>query len=225
MALQGAPFSYDQSSLLTGPLAWFYAPGTQALPTKIEDVMATKAPYAPAAGWIVGGATNAASNYSVNPAYSDLRIEQTAPVILRKVTDMARKLLIASAEIRPDILQIMEGAPSIATVAAVPGANLAQKKVAFGNLTSLSTYRVACVMQRDAKAGTVLETAGSTPRGRFWMLSAFQCSISADAVTLEMDRQALTSPLLSFDLYPDPTQPGGQEVGATFDEPASATAI
>lgn len=217
MALVGHPFPYDIKNLLTGAVSIYYAPLATAIPADISDVILMEAPYTVQAGWTALGATKEPFTYSRSFDTEGLEIQQTNVVIFEEITDITRTITVSMAEFNPFGFQLMENAPSVATIAAAAGAS-AQKKIAFGNFTSTERYRFAFLSRRPKGAGVVTESDATTERGRFVMGVAYDASLQADEIEMEQGKGELTAVELAFTLFPESTvaQPEGQEVGAWF---------
>lgn len=214
MALVGAPFPYDINNLLSGAVSIYYGPAaTTAIPVDISDVILMEAPYTVQTGWTPLGATKEPFSYSRSFDSEGLEIQQSTSVILEEVTDITRTITVSQAEFNPFGFQLMENAPSVATIAAAAGAS-AQKKIAFGSFTSLTRYRFAFLSRRPKAAGEVTETGGVV-RGRFVMGVAYQGQVQADEIEMEQGKGELTAVELAFTLFPETTvaQPEGQDVG------------
>lgn len=214
MALVGAPFPYDINNLLTGAVEIYYALTSVAIPVDISDVLDMEAPYAPLTGWTPLGATKEPFSYSRSFDSEGLDIQQSTTAVFEEVTDIERTITVSMAEFNPFGFQLMENAPSTATIAAATGAS-AQKKIAFGSFTSMTRYRFAFLSRRPKGAGTVTESDGTTIRGRFVMGVAYQAQIQADEIEMEQGKGELTAVELAFTLFPETTvaQPEGQDVG------------
>lgn len=214
MALVGAPFPYDISNLLTGAVSIYYALTSVAIPVDISDVIAMEAPYAPQTGWVPLGATKEPFSYSRSFDSEGLDIQQSTTAVFEEVTDIERTITVSMAEFNPFGFQLMENAPSTATIAAIAGAS-AQKKIAFGSFTSMTRYRFAFLSRRPKGAGEVTESDATTVRGRFVMGVAYQAQIQADEIEMEQGKGELTAVELAFTLFPETTvaQPEGQDVG------------
>ncbi len=225
MALVGAPFPYDVENLLSGAVSIYYSKitgGTPAgIPAGIEDVIDMVAPYATQTGWTALGATKEAFTYGRGIETEGLEIQQVAGQILEEITSIDRTLTVSMAEFNPFGFQLMENAPSVATIAAAVGAS-AQKKVAFGSFASVDRYRFAFISRKPKAAGVVIEPTTLKQRGRFVMGVAYQAQLSADEIEMEQGKGELTAVELAFSLFPESTiaQPEGQEVGAWYIEDA-----
>lgn len=217
MALVGFPFPYDINNLLSGAVSVLYAdPAVATIPDDISDVIAMVPPYASKTNWTYLGATREAFSYTRGFDSEGLEIQQSQSAILEEVTNINRAITLSMAEFNPFGFQLMENAPSVATVAASAGQG-AQKRIAFGNFASIKRYRFAFISRRPQGAGLVTMPTGLT-RGRFVMGVAYQAQLQADEITMEQGKGTLTAVELAFGLFPETTiaQPEGQEVGAWF---------
>lgn len=226
MTLINHPFPYDIENLLSGAVSILYAddPSTTSPPADISDVIAMVSPYAAQTGWTYLGATKENFSYSRSFDTEGLEIQQVAGNVLEEVTDIARAITVSMAEFNPFGFQLMENAPSVATIAAAAGAS-AQKKIAFGSFASVKRRRYAYISRRPLASGTVIEPGGKT-RGRFVMGCAYSAQLQADEITMEQGKGELTASELAFSLFDeteDP-QPEGQGHGAWFLEDAGTIA-
>lgn len=222
MANTGFPFPYDVDNLLSGAVRILRAPAATAVPTDISDVIGMVSPYAALTGWTDLGATRESFSYTRGFDTEGLEIQQVAGNILEEITSITRSLQLSMAEFKPEHFQLMEGAPSVATIAAAANTG-AQKKVGFGSFASLSRERYAFISMRPKAAGTVTEPGGAT-RGRFVMGCAYSCQLAADEIEMEQAKGTLTAVQLSFSLFPESGQPSGQDWGAWFLEESGTIA-
>lgn len=222
MALTTGAFPYDIDSLLGGAVRVLYAKadGTAAdpgVPGSIADVIAMKAPYAALPNWKDVGATKESFTYTRGFASEGYEIQQVAGNVLEEITSSTRTIEVSFAEFRPEILQLIEGAPSVADVAAIAGAS-AQKKVSFGAIRSLDRYRFAFISRRSKQSGVVHEVAADPGRGRFFMGTVYSAQLAADDVSMEQAKGSLTASGVSWTCFPEEGEPEGEEYGAWFDE-------
>jgi hypothetical protein len=223
MALSGAPFPYDIDNLLGGAVRILIADADQAIPTRIFDVMDQEAPYAAKTGWRDLGATRESFSYTRGFDTEGYEIQQVAGNVIEEITDIARSIEVSFAEFNGENLSLIENAPDVdvlaasAAAAAVGSRSPLTNRVAFGSFKSISRYRFAFVSQRSTVSGTVTETTGKE-RGRFFMGAVYQAQIAADEVEIEQAKGELTAAGVSFTLFPDTTQPTGEEYGAWYDE-------
>lgn len=226
MALVNAPFPYDIDNLLSGAVSIYYGPAaTTAIPVDISDVILMEAPYTVQTGWTPLGATKEPFSYTRSYDSEGLEIQQSTTVILEEVTDITRTITVSMAEFNPFGFQLMENAPSVATISAAAGVS-AQKKISFGSFTSLTRYRFAFLSRRPKASGEVTESDATTVRGRFVMGVAYQAQVQADEIEMEQGKGELTAVELAFTLFPETTvpQPEGQDVGTWLLEDAGTIA-
>ncbi len=223
MTLVNFPFPYDINNLLSGAVSILYADPAvvTTIPDDISDVVTMNAPYAAKTNWTYLGATKENFSYSRGFETEGLEIQQVPGAILEEVTNINRSLSVSMAEFNPFGFQLMENAPSVATVAAALNQS-AQKRIAFGSFTSVKRYRIAFLSRRPKASGTVIENPTTTSRGRFVMGLAYQASIQADEIEMEQGKGELSAVELAFSLFPETAvaQPEGQDVGAWFIEEA-----
>jgi hypothetical protein len=218
-------FPYNIDNLLGGAVRILFADPTAdddpGVPASIADVIDMKTPYAPKVGWTDLGATKESFNYHRAFEVEGWEIQQLAGNVVQEITSITRTIELSVAEFRPETLVMIENAPAIADVAAAAGKS-AQKRVGFGNFQSLQRYRWAFISRRSKASGLVSEAAapGSLQRGRFFMGVLYQAQVSADDLTVEQAKGALTASGITFTSFPEPTEPEGEEYGAWYDEQA-----
>lgn len=218
MAYTNYPFPYDIGNLLGGAVRILYAPLSQAIPANIADVIDMVSPYAPKTGWLEVGATKEGFSSSGGFDESGYEIQNTPDEVLSEITTVTRGITVSFAELTPANLQLIEGAPNIATIAAAAGKS-AQKKVAFGSFSSRTNYRWAYISRRSIDSGIVIEPGGKQ-RGRFFLGAAYRGKLAADAHTFDQEKGNLSAVGVSWTLSPEPGQIEGEEHGAYFDEQA-----
>jgi hypothetical protein len=211
MAPVTGAFPYDIDNLLGGAVRVLYAPVTATLPDDIADVIDMTTPYAAKTPWVDFGATKESFTYTRGFDTEGLEIQQVPGAILEDITDLSRTITVSVAELRPEMLAIVEQGTIATDVAAGTGSG-AQDIVKFGAFNSITQYRVAWVSRRHQGSGTVYESASLT-RGRFFMGVGYRCQITADEIEYEGAKGELTGLSLSFKLFPEPGQVFGQEYG------------
>lgn len=198
-----ADFPYDLTKLLGGKHRWLYAPTTVAVPDDITDIIDVVYPYAPKTGWLDGGATGGPFTYTRAVTKSGFNIQQSTPTVLEVVSDITRTFAVAQAEFTPEIMTIFEESTGIDTVAA--GANKgSQKRIPFGNITSLTRYRVAVLAQRQKAQGLVTEPGGKV-RGAWVGWVGYQVELAADSSEISLGEGDMATAPLSFTHYPETT--------------------
>lgn len=221
MSYTNAPFPYDIGNLLGGAVAVYYAVADGgspiAVPADLADVHALSSPYAPVTGWNRIGATKDAFSYSRGFETSGWEIQNIAGNVIEEITGLSRSIKVSVAEFKPELLQLIEGAPA-ANTSTVNG----QLVTKYGSFKSLNRYRFAFVAQRSIQSGVVDE--GSIERGRFFAGVAYSAQIAADEVTWDQAKGELTAAEVTFTMFPQSGQAAGQEWGAYFDEQAGAVA-
>lgn len=215
--IQGA-FPYDLDHILGGRARVLFAETSQALPTKLNDIINIQTPYAPAAGWTDFGATSEGSSYNRDMDSEGWEIEQATGAIFEEITEVNRSLDITMAEVKPETLQILENAPSISSIAAVAGTNTAQKAVKFGGFTVVARKRVAFIAQRNIGSGKIVEA--TLERGRFVAGVLYNVGIAAEAAEVGFEKGNITGMPVTFSSSPESGQPSGQEFGTWITEDA-----
>jgi hypothetical protein len=221
MALTGFPFPYDIDQLLGGAVRILYAPDSVAIPADISSVIDMETPYSAQTGWVDLGATKESFSYSRGFDVEGWEIQQLAGNVIEEITDLTRTISVSFADLRPEHLQMIENAPSVAAITAAAGRS-AQEKVAFGSFNSFERFRFAFISRRPIQAGVVTESAGAGAgtRGRFFMGVAYNAQIAADEVEFEQAKGELTAAGVTFTLFPEDGEDSGEEYGAWFDETA-----
>jgi hypothetical protein len=220
MALTTGAFPYDINNLLGGAVRILYAddPDTTGIPDDMVDVFDVVSPYASNAGWTDLGATRDAFSYSRSFDTEGWEIQQLAGNVIEELTDITRTIEVSIADFRPEHLKMIENAPNIGDVNAVPAAGeTVQKRIPFGSFTSVVQRRFAFVARRSIQSGVVVEPGG-VERGRFFMGIANRAQIAADEVSFDQNKGELTAAGVTFTLFPDSAAAAGEEYGAWFDE-------
>jgi hypothetical protein len=188
----------------------------------VIDMINTSGGYPLKTGWENLGATTDASNYSRGMESEGYEIEQETGLIDEEITEVPRSLTLPLANIDSRAMQIIENASDVETVAAAAEIS-AQKKVPLGTFTDLAVYRVMFIGLRSIKAGAVIEP-DLTRRGRMVAVGMHYCSLSADETTFEFGKGSLWSGEVTFQAFPDPDAPVGEEHGAWYFEDAGTIA-
>lgn len=225
MALVNHPFPYDITNLLSGAVSVIYGdPAEVDIPTRIEDVVDVVAPYDLTTGWNWLGATSESFTYTRGFETEGLEIQQVPGAIAEEVTDITRTIEVSMAEFSPFGFQLMENAPDVAAIAAAAGSS-AQSRVGFGSFASIDRYRMAFLSRRPQAAGLVTEPGGKK-RGRFVLGVGYQVQMTADDVSMEQGKGALTAAGITFGLFPETTdaQEEGEDYGAWYLENAGTIA-
>jgi hypothetical protein len=221
MAQVTGAFPYDIDNLVGGAVRVLYAPVSAPLPADIGDVIDMTTPYAPATPWVDFGATKESFTYTRGFDVEGFEIQQVPGAILEDITDLSRTIAVSVAELRPNLLAMIEQGTEATDVAAGTGAG-AQDIVKFGSFNSVTQYRIAWISRRHQGSGTVAESASIT-RGRFFMGVGYRCQITADEIEYEGGKGELTGLGLSFKLFPEPGQTYGQEYGLWASEQVKGT--
>ena len=219
-----ALFPYDLNELLGGRARILVTDDlTEPVPAGIGDILAMVSPYGALTGWTDIGATGGAAQYGRNLTVGGYNIQQTNGTVLEEPTDLTRSITFPAAEIRPDIIQMLEEGAASSTVAAAANKG-AQDKQPFGTIIELTSRRIALVGQRKKAQGIVTEPGGAT-RGRLVALVGYHATISADNAQLSLAEGDMAQVPLSFTLHPESTiTTDGAEYGAWFFEDAGTIA-
>lgn len=216
---------WDGATLLKGPTPFIYALASEvAVPANIADVLDPDDPAHPLVeGWNHGGATIGGAQIGRQFSASGYQIDQVDGDV-DKDMDVARSSQITMGALTPEILQILEQAPSIDTVAKAKGRS-AEKHVPFGTVASLETYRIVFLGRRFKGKGADVTMSGGKVRGAFGGYLLYEAKISGDQSTIALAKGQLASAPLGFEAYPDNSQPEGEEHGRWFfEEPGTIEA-
>lgn len=202
---------YDEDNLIGAGARVLYAPFSTTIPTYPSDIFDGTSPYAAVTGWQDFGATSAAPQISRNLTTAGFNIQQSTSVLLEEPTEIVRTLTVPIAEFAPAILAVLEES-SVSTFASAAG-RAAGSKVPFGNIFSLSSFRLALAVQKSKQQSIVTE-GGTLERGPFVTWVAYKASLVGNDIQTSIARGELASFNVQFKLYPDPTQTTeGEEMG------------
>lgn len=206
-------FPYDVNELADGPVRCMFAPITEPKVVDLADFIAVKTPYAPAGTFEDFGATAGPFQVARNLTTASYNIQQTTTAVRERITEVIRSVTVNVAELRPDILRMLE--EGVATDVAGAAGMSAYSKVAFGNINDLTQYRMAFVGRRGKDQGIVKEAAaaGSPERGRLFAYVAHRVALQADNLQLGFAEGDLASANVTFRLHPEPGEPEGEEHG------------
>ena len=220
-------FPYDVAELADGPVRCLFAPIAAALPADLEDIIDQTDPYdppAPPRTWVDFGATAGPFQVNRNIATASYNIQQTTTAVLERVTEVTRSVVVNVAEIRPDIMRMLENGPGNDTVATAAGVG-AHDKVPFGNIEDLTQYRMAFIGRRGKDQGVVTEPApGARPAAACGYV-AYRVQLQADNLQLGFAEGDLAAANVTFRLIPEPGQPEGEEHGYWVFEDAGTFAL
>jgi hypothetical protein len=206
-------FPYDVNELADGPIRCMFTPIDTDLPDYFTDFVAVKDPYAAAADWVDFGATAGPFQAARNLSTTGYNIQQTTQTVRERVTEVVRQVTVNVAELRPDIVRMLE--EGVASDLAAASGKSAASKVTFGNIEDLTQYRMAFIGRRGKDQGIVNEAAapGGKKRGRLFAYVAYRAQLTADNLQLGFAEGDLASANVTFKLYPEPGQPEGEEHG------------
>jgi hypothetical protein len=207
-------FPYDVAELADGPIRCLFTPIDTDLPVSLADIIDQVDPYDPATDWVDFGATAGPFQASRNLATASYNIQQTTTAVRERVTEVTRSVVVNVAEIRPDVMRMLEEGPGNDVVAGAAGVG-AHTKVPFGNIEDLTQYRMAFVGRRGKDQGIVTEPGGASAkkRGRLFGYVAYRCQLQADNLQFGFAEGDLASANVTFRLNPEPGQPEFEEHG------------
>jgi hypothetical protein len=213
--------TYNLNNLLKGPCNVLYAdPEVTTAPTKIADLFDPDGGgYQLKTGWSVFGATTSGTAYGRQFQTSGHQIEQATGNVAEEVVDVVRTVQLTAGEISPEMLQLMEQAPNIDTLAKAKG-HSAEKQIRFGKVEELSDLRIAFVGRRLKGKGADVKESGGATRGAFVVGGLWVAQLTGDAANLQIAKGNLAAAPLTLQAYPDTSQPEGEEHGFWFVEEA-----
>lgn len=218
--------TFNLNNLLKGPCSVLYADPTDvAAPANIADIFDPDGGgYALKEGWKVFGATTAGTAYSRQFTTQGYQIEQATGNVDEDVTDVVRAVQLTAGEISAEVLQILEQAAEITTVAKAKGRS-AEKQIRTGTVESLANYRVAFVGRRLVGKGADVTESGGKVRGAFAVGGLWTAKITGDQAAIQVARGQLAGAPLTLQAYIDDSQPEGEEHGFWFlEEPGTIEA-
>lgn len=210
-------FPYDVNEIADGPIRCMYAPITEPLPNDLGDLVDQTDPYDPAGGFVDFGATGGPMQVARNITSAAYNIQQTTTAVLERITEVTRAATVNVAELRPDIVAMIEEGLA-ADVAAAAGLS-AHSKVTFGNIEDLTQYRMAFLGRRSKSQGVVVEPGG-VERGRLFAYVAYRVQLQAENLQLGFAEGDMANADVTFKLYPEPGQAAGAEHGVWLFEDA-----
>ena len=215
---------YDLSNLLKGPCSVLYAdPAETDAPANLLDIFDPDgSPYTPSEGWKVFGATTSGTAYSRQFSTSGFQIEQATGDVDEEVTDVVRSVQASFGEITPELLQMIEQAKDVDTVAKAKG-RAAESQIKFGTITSLTDYMIAFVGKRLKGKGADVTESGGGVRGAFVCGVLLSAKITGDQTALQLAKGQLSSAPLTFQAYADDSQAEGEEHGLWIVETPGGT--
>lgn len=218
-----AALPYTLDNLSGAAARILLAPDTETLPDGPADVTLQVSPYTAQGDWFDVGATSGPCQIGRQLTVAGYSIEQSQTVLLEEPTDVTYTVQVPFAELRPEVLQLINNSGAIETVTGVTGvtgtnAQGAGKRTPFGNMFDLNHFRIAVIVRKSKKQGLVTEP-GSITRGRYLTFIGYDCTISAENVQTNMGKGQLASAAVTFKLYPDDdVVTEGEEHGYWFDE-------
>lgn len=196
------------------------APGDVDLPAKLSDIFDQRKPYAPVAPWFEVGASAGPLQVGRNITVAGYTIEQSQTPLLEEPTEVQYTVQVPFAELRPQIVKIINESPSSAATAAT-ATDGSGVKTPFGNIFDLTHYRIAFVVRRVKKQGEVIEAVAGLKRGRFLVYCGYDCTMQGENVQTSFGKGQLSQAAVTFRLYPDSEiTDEGEEHGFWFDEDA-----
>lgn len=215
MSLGGGRVPYDPATALAGPARTLYAPITAAVPVDLYDIVpgvAASGEYPAVGDWEDFGLAADAPTYNHSRETEGLEYEQPHGVLFEQLSEISRTFTAQIAGISPENMKIVENtASAIETIAAAAG-QAAQKKVPFGNYSSLTAYRVAMVAFRPDGSTTVTEPGGAT-RPAAVALVLPRVVLGAEDSEFSVGSGEPVNAPITFNVIDEDTLDGGEEHG------------
>lgn len=206
-------FPYDVNELLGGRARILIAPSSAPVPDALADIIAVTSPYAAVSPWEDIGATAGPAQYSRNLTVAGYDIQQSTSSVLEEPQEVTRTISFPAAEVRADVLALLEGTDSVTSAGALD-------TVKFGTIVELTSHRIAIIGVRKKVQGT--PTADAT-RGRIVALVGYNVTISADNAQGSFGEGEMLTLPLSFTFHSDTTiNTTGEEHGVWLLENAGA---
>jgi hypothetical protein len=219
--------TFTLGNLLKGPCNVLYAdPAVVDAPANIADIFDPDGGgYELAEGWKQFGATTAGTAYGRQFSTTGYVIEQATGNVDEEVTEVVRTVQATFGEVTPELLQMLEQATNLTTVAKAKGRS-AEKQVRTGTVESLKNYLIAFVGRRLTGQGADVTESGGKVRGAFVVGGLNKAKITGDQVALQLARGQLASAALTLQAYIDDSQPEGEEHGFWFaEQPGTIEAV
>jgi len=204
------------NKLVSGACAIVYTPVATTAPVNIADIVTLVGPPAPAAAWLLYGATKGGASYTLDVKADELTIDQRTGATFEDITDITRSLKFDIAELSAEHWKITEQAAEITTVAAAAGKS-AQKLVKSGSFSEYDRYRTAFIGQRRKSQGIVTEPGGVT-RGCYIVAGFYSAALAASSSETKFDQGALATRSLEVKAFPDSTLTAGADTMFFFEE-------
>lgn len=194
--------TYDETNLIGAGARVLYTPFATTIPVFPSDIFDGTSPYAPKTGWLDFGATSGPPVIGRNITTAGFNIQQTTTTLLEEINEIDRTLTVPIAEFSPTILALLEES-TVATYAAASKRGTG-KKVAFGNINSFSSFRLALFTQKSKQQGINTEGVTGVTRGAFFGWTAYKASFAAGNLQASIGRGTLAELSVEFKIYPDP---------------------
>lgn len=205
---------YDAATLLKGPTPFIYGLASDvAVPTDLADILDPDDPAHPLeTGWFHGGATIGGGQYGRQFATQGYQIDQADGDVDQDVSATNRSFNITMGALTPEIIQILEQAPAIDTVAKAKG-RVAEKQIKVGTVETFETYRIVFLARRLKGKGADVTMSGGKVRGAFGYHCMYEAKISGDQAAIQLGKGQLATAPLGFLAFPDSAQDPGEEHG------------
>lgn len=213
MAMSTGPLPFDVNEIGSGACRVIATPVATALSKTFAGWFAQIGDYAPTAAYFDLGAKSGPAQYDRGITVAGLKIEEQDSVVLERVTDVVRTMVLPLSNITPQNVQIFENAPEVIAVAAAAGA-MAFDKIPFGSFTDIATYRLLFVAQKVKSQGIVIEPTTLVQRGRWEGVMAYRAALTAATGSMAFNAGGLITMPVTMKLFPEPGEPAGEEYGA-----------
>lgn len=228
MTLGGGRVPYDPATALAGPARVVYAPITESVPVDLYDIVPGVADgsgeYPTVGDWEDFGLAADAPTYNHSRETEGLEYEQPHGVLFEQLSEITRTFTAQIAGISPENMKIVENTASAIESIAAAANQAAQKKVPFGNYSSLTAYRIAMISFRPDGSATVTEPGGAT-RPPAVALVLPRVVLGAEDSEFSFGAGEPVNAPIAFNVIDEDTLDAGEEHGFwVFEEPGTISA-
>jgi hypothetical protein len=217
-------FPYDVNELADGPIRCMFAPIGTALPADLSDIIEQTDPYDPETGWWTSAPPPVRSTHSRNLTTAAYNIQQTTQAVRERVTEVIRTSQVNVAELRPDIVALIEESHRRRHRRGRSGVGATPRSRSATSRTSPSTAWPSSAAAARTRASSPSPAPGPRSAGGMFAFVAYRAQLSADNLQLGFAEGDLANANVTFRLYPEPGQPSGEEHGYWIFEDAGTFA-
>lgn len=214
---------WDITKLVSGGFVTALAPLEDAppIPTWIDDFRAMEDPYAFVDPYSQLGASVDAKEYTTGHETQGLQIQEESADILDQVSGRSVGFKTDVAEIAPENMGVIENSRGVEAVSASSGVG-AGTAVGIADFDDLIHYRGLLMGLRPERSGLVVESDGTTKRGRIVAVVLWDITLAAEQRSIGFDKNGLGHANVTVKAYPDPTQPTDFRFGRWMFEAAGS---